>query len=311
MTRRRTRIATALLATATALALAVGVSACSSAGSGSSTSSAAAKPAVVKLGVHDASKNYWTTWQTEAKKQNIDLQIVPITDGQQLDQSVVDGTTDINSFQHIFYQAQFNVATNNHLVALAANYIYPMGIYSKKYKKISQIPSGSTVLVPNDATNQARALLVFQQAGLLKLKGGGSPLSTPDDVLPESKVKVQAVASTQVVLGLGDVAAGATTNNNVIDGGLDPKDALINDAKSTDADPYINIFTVRQKDANNPTLKKLVKIYQNSKEIQQQISDENGGILIDKSSVPQKQLQSILKKLEKQYATATGKSYQP
>ena len=274
-------------------ALVFGVAGCGSGGASSGDE-------VVKLGVHDESKNYWKTWQDLAKEENIDLQLVAITDGQQINQSTVDGTTDINSFQHLFYQAQFNVSTGSNLAALAANYIYPMGIYSNTYKSIDEIPAGSTVLVPNDATNQARALLVFQGAGLIKLKDGGSPLSTPEDVLPESKVKVQAVASTQVILGLSDVAAGATTNNNVVDSGFNPKDALYNDAKSEDADPYINIFTVRDEDKDNATYLKLVKLFNDSDEIQQQISDENGGVVIDKSSVPADELAKILADLEKQ-----------
>lgn len=303
------RSATALrriLAGLTGLALVAGAAACGGA------SGASGSKEVVKLGVHDATESYLSTWKDLASQQGIDLQVVPITDGNQINQSTVDGKTDINSFQHLFFQAQFNVSTNSDLAPLAANYVFPMSLYSKKYSKVSEIPRGATVLVPEDATNGARALLVLQSAKLIALKAGGSPLSTPRDVLPSSKVKVKAVSSAQVVLGLQDVGAGITTNYYAVSGGLNPKkDGLYNDAKSAKADPYINIFTVRKADVDNPTLKKLVKIYHDSDKIHQQISDENGGVLIDRSDFPQAGLQKILDQLEVEYAKSIGKSYDP
>ncbi|WP_454138123.1 MetQ/NlpA family ABC transporter substrate-binding protein [Microbacterium paulum] len=185
---------------------------------------------------------------------------------------------DLNQFQHIIYLATYNVAASNDLVPIGATAIYPLGLYSTKYSKVADIPAGETVAVPNDESNQARALLVLQSAGLIELKDGGSIFSTVADIESSSKVKVEAVAADFTASSLPDFAGAVVNNDFVSKAGLTKHQLLTQDDPSDEsAFPYINIFAAKAADAENPTYLKLVKIYQETQAVQDGVLEASGG----------------------------------
>lgn len=233
----------------------------------------------VKLGVVGASDPYWKTFRTEARKQGIDLDVVDFADYAQPNPALAEGEIDINQFQHIVYLADYDVANDQDLVPIGSTAIYPLALFSSKYRSVDDIEQGETVVVPDDDTNQARGLLVLQSAGLIKLKDGGSIFSTLADVdTAASKVKVKAVQADLTPASLPDVAAAIINNDFVEKAGLKFSDAIAkDDPADPTAQPYINIFAVRAEDKDNPTYKKLVEIYQNDQRILDGVQQVSGG----------------------------------
>lgn len=285
-----------IIAVIAAIPLALGLGACSSATSTSSSSG----NTTVKIGVTDASKSYWTTLTNLAAEQGITLDVVGFTDYQQPNPAVTDGDLDINQFQHLLFLANYNVNANADLVPIGATFVYPLGLYSKKYTSLSDIPQGGKVAIPNDATNQARALLVLQGAGLISLKDGGTAFSTPDDIIAsDSKVTVTTVNANQTANSLQDVDAAVINQNYLTDAGIAATSALYSDADSNLSDPYINVFAVRSEDQNNPTLLKIVELY-NSPDIINAVIADSDGTAVQKTSESASDLQNILSTLEDQ-----------
>jgi D-methionine transport system substrate-binding protein len=173
------------------------------------------------------------------------------------------------------------VQADDDLQPIGSTAIYPLGLYSSQYTSVDDIPEGSTVAVPNDESNQARGLLVLQSAGLIELEEGGSIFSTVADVLPESKVTVEALDAAFTATSLPDVAAAIINNDFVEDAGLSFEDAIATDDPSDPtAFPYINIFAAKAEDADNPTYLKLVEIFQNTQAVTDGLQEASGGTAV-------------------------------
>lgn len=222
----------------------------------------------VRIGVVGASDPYWDVYVQAAKDAGISVELVDFTDYAQPNPALSQGDLDLNQFQHIIYLAQYNKSAGDDLTPIGSTAIYPLSLYSTKYASVEEIPAGSTVAVPNDASNLARSLLVLQSAGLVELTNGGSPFSTLDDVLATSKVKVTSLEAALTPTSLPDVAAAIINNDFVEDAGLSFADALASDDPSDpSAQPYINIFAARAADADNEVLNRLVAIFQDTPEV--------------------------------------------
>lgn len=267
-------------AAALALPLALLLAGC--AGSGTDAASGgSADDEVVRIGVVGAGDPYWETYKEAAAEAGIQVELVDFSEYTQPNPALSAGELDLNQFQHIIYLATYNVQSDDDLQPIGATAIYPLGLYSTQYDAVADIPAGATVAVPNDESNQARGLLVLQSAGLIELKDGGSTLSTVADVLPESKVKVEALDAAFTATSLPDVAAAIVNNDFVEDAGLKFEDAIATDDPSDpSAFPYINIFAAKAEDADNPTYLKLVEIYQNTKKVTDGVVDASGGTAV-------------------------------
>ena len=241
-------------------------------------SAPAADDATVKIGVVPGGQPYWTTFVDAAAEEGITVKIVDFDDYPQPNPALTEGELDLNQFQHIQYLAEHNVASGDDLGIIGSTFIYPMNIFSAKYKSLDEIPAGGTIAVPDDPSNGARALLVLQKFGLIELKDGGSNTSTADDVIAEkSKVKVQTLAADLIPSSLPDVDAGVVNNDYVEPAGLDFKDSLGADGVEDESvQPYINIFAARTDDLDNETYNKLVDIYQNNADVQAALKDYVG-----------------------------------
>lgn len=249
---------------------------------GCASTDAASQDETVRIGVVGASDPYWATYKEAAAHEGISVDIVDFSDYNQPNPALSEGELDINQFQHIVFLAQYNVASDDDLVPIGSTAIYPLGLYSSKYDSPKKIPTGETVAVPNDESNQARGLLVLQSAGLITLKDGGSIFSTVDDVdAAKSKVKVTALDASLTASSLPDVAAAIINNDYIANAGLAASDAIAQDDPSDpNALPYVNIFAARAKDADNPTYLKLVKLYQDTKAVTDGVVEKSGGTAV-------------------------------
>ncbi|MEV7398688.1 MetQ/NlpA family ABC transporter substrate-binding protein [Aeromicrobium sp. NPDC092404] len=262
-----------------------------------------AKGETVKIGVVGASDPYWADYKKAAEAEGIDVEIVDFTDYAQPNPAVAEGELDLNQFQHIVYLADYNVSNDQDLQPIGATAIYPLGLYSKQHDSVEDIKAGDTVAVPNDASNQARGLLVLQSAGLITLKDGGTIFSDLADVdKAASKVEVKALDANVTASSLDDVAAAIINNDFVEKAGLSFEDAIAkDDPADPNALPYVNVFAARAEDKDNKTYLKLVEIFQDTKKVTDGLLEVSGGTA-ELVKTPVSELEASLTKVEKDTA---------
>lgn len=278
------------------ITLAATLTGCSSPSAGAKES---ADSKTVTIGITDISKDYWKTFTDLAAKEGITVKLQNFTDYQQPNPILTQGQLDANQFQHLLFLANYNVNTNQDLTPIGATVVYQLGLYTKKgYTEPSQIPDGGQIAIPNDATNQARALLVLQSAKLITLKDGGNALSTPADIdKSASRVTVVPVDANQTAVQLQSLDGAVINNNFAADANLDPTSAIYSDLQDLKAaEPYINVWVVRKEDADDATLTKLVQIYHDTTVIGS-LLDANKGTAVAVDKTPA-ELQQILSDLE-------------
>lgn len=290
-----------LAAAAAALALATGLAGCASADAGATGSDGADD--VVKIGVVGKSDPQWAAFEKAAKDEGIEIELVDFGSYELPNPALTEGEIDLNQFQHVIYLAQYNEAAGEDLVAIGSTQTYPLGLYSSKYEDVKDIAEGETVAVPDDASNQARGLLVLQSAGLIELKDGGSPFSDLSDIdEAKSKVKVTALEAALTPEALPDVAAAIINNDFVEEAGLKFDDALFtDDASDPAAAPYVNIFASRADDADNETYLKLIEIFQTDEAVQKGLAESSGGTGVT-VQLSQEDLANTLKTVQKDVA---------
>lgn len=263
----------------------------------------------VVIGVVGATDPQWVEFEKQAKAQGVYVQIKDFQDYTSENPALDAGDLDMNEFQHLLYLANYNVSNNKNLQPIGGVAIYPLGVYSAfengkpKYTNIKDLPAGSTVAIPNDETNQARAIGVLKAAGVVTLKGDWSAFTIPQDIdEAKSKVKVVPMKAEQIANtlkgGSKDLSAGVINNDYVADAGLKPTDAIYQDnAEAEESRPYINIFAVRADDVNNEVYNKCVKIFQ-SKAVLDKLQENAGGTAVFADKFSAKELQSFLKDIE-------------
>ncbi|CAH2903791.1 MAG: Methionine ABC transporter substrate-binding protein [uncultured Paraburkholderia sp.] len=216
--------------------------------------------------------------KTVAAKNGLNIKIVEFSDYVQPNAALAGGDLDANSYQHAPYlQAQVK-DRGYKLIRVADTVTYPMGIYSKKLKKLADLQPGAKIAVPNDPTNGGRALLLLQKRGLLKLRSDAGLKATPLDIVENpKKLKIVELDAAQIPRSLNDVDAAAINTNFAMEAGLKPnQDAIaIEDPKG----PYVNIIAIREADKNKPWAAKLVAAY-HSPEVKQFVESKFGGAVI-------------------------------
>jgi D-methionine transport system substrate-binding protein len=252
----------------------------------------------IRIGVVSAGEDYWNTFEQAAADEGITVEIVNFSDYQLPNQGLTDGDLDLNQFQHLQFLAGYNVNSGSDLTPVGATAVYPLALYSTKHGSVEDIPAGGEVAIPNDETNQARALLVLQEAGLLTLREGGNSFSTPADVVAEeSKVTVTPVDAAQTALALQDVDASIINNDFVGDAGLTADDAIFSDdPDSAAAEPYINVWVSRSEDAKEEKVQQLVEIF-HTQEVTDGVVEASGGTGVIKDNSAE-ELQGILEEIQ-------------
>ncbi len=213
-----------------------------------------------------------------AEKDGLKIQIVEFSDYVQPNAALSSGDLDANSYQHKPYLDAQVKDRGYKIVQVAYTVNFPIGLYSKKVKKLEDLKEGARFGIPNDPTNGGRVLLVLQDKGLIKLKDGAGLKATPLDVTSNpKKLKFVELDAAQLARSLDDLDAAAINTNFALSAGLNPaKDAI---AQESAKSPYVNILAVREADKDKPWVSKLVKAYQ-SEEIRTFIQTEFKGSVL-------------------------------
>ncbi|MBE5890348.1 MAG: ABC transporter substrate-binding protein [Lachnospiraceae bacterium] len=214
-------------------------------------------------------------------EKGITLEVVKIEDSVSPNTGVVEGSLDANYFQHVPYLEQSNEENGWDLVSIGAIHYEPFGIYAGKTTDLSELPDGAVVAVPNNVTNEARALLLLEQEGIITLSEDAGIEATPEDIVDNPKnITFKELAPEQLVAALPDVDVAVINGNYAIEGGLHVKDALAVEANDgLAAQTYGNIIATTKENANNEALLTLVEVLQ-SEEISQYIEETYDGAVV-------------------------------
>ena len=200
----------------------------------------------------------------ELKAAGYDLEVVEFTDYVLPNTALEQGDLDANYFQHTPYLDNFNEENGTHLVSVGKIHYEPFGIYAGKTSDLSAIPEGGSIAIPNDGTNEARALLLLEAQGLIKLKEGITFTATVLDIAENPKnLSIKEIEAAQLARPLQDVDAAVINGNYAIQAGLKVKDALaIEDKDSIAADTYANVLVVKEGHENDEATKALLAALQ-------------------------------------------------
>lgn len=210
--------------------------------------------------------------------EGVNLEIQEFTDYVLPNVSLNDKKLDANFFQHLPYLEKFNAENKMDLVSVAKVHIEPMGAYSQKIKSKDEIADGATVAIPNDATNEGRALLLLQAEGLIKLKDESGLTQTPKDIVENPKsLKFQELEAASLPRVLIDVDFAIINTNYALEAKLNPtKDALFIEG---DQSAYANILVTRQDNKDSEGIQKLVKALQ-SEEVKKFLEEKYQGAVV-------------------------------
>lgn len=194
----------------------------------------------------------------DLKAQGYELEVKVFEDYVLPNQVVESGEMDANFFQHIPYMDLFNETEGTHLVNVAGVHIEPYALYSKKYTKLNQIPDGATIAVTNDPSNEGRALLLLQSAGLIKVDPAAGTTATVLDITSNPhKLDFIEMEAASLPVTLTDVDAAVINGNYALEAGLSAtRDGLF--VENADS-PYVNILAVKKGNENEPKIQALVK----------------------------------------------------
>ncbi|MDY2870188.1 MAG: MetQ/NlpA family ABC transporter substrate-binding protein [Succiniclasticum sp.] len=214
----------------------------------------------------------------EAKKQGLNVEVVEFTDYITPDKALAEGNLDLNAYQHVPFLNNFNKQHGTKLVPIGNTILIRQGLISDKIHDLKDVPTGATVAIPNDPTNGGRALLLLQQAGLLRLKDGVGYKATPKDVTDNPKqLKFKELEAAQLPRSLADVDLAAITMNYILSSGIDPKKQGLFWEKK-DEPLAVMVLAAREEDKNKPEFKKIVEIYK-SETIKKFIEDKFHGTI--------------------------------
>lgn len=220
----------------------------------------------------------------ELAAQGYDLQVVEFTDYVQPNLALENGELDANYFQHQPYLDDFNTNNNTHIVGVAAIHYEPFGIYPGKTKALKDIPDGGQIAVPNDGTNEARALLLLEAQGLIKLRADAGLGATVLDIEENPKnIEIIEVEAAQLARSLQDVDFAVINGNYAIQAGLKVgTDAVATEDKnSVAADTYANILCVKEGHENDPGVLALIAALK-SDAVKKFIEDTYEGAVVPK-----------------------------
>ena len=212
--------------------------------------------------------------------QGITLEVKEFTDYVTPNDAVEYGEIDANYFQHIPYLESFNTEHDYHLVNAGGIHVEPIALYSSKYSSLSDIPNGAVIAIPNDPTNEGRALLLLQSAGLIKLKDNAGLEAIPLDIVENPKnLKFSEIEAATLPRILSDVDAAVINGNYAIPAGLvATRDGLYVEGADS---PYVNVIAVKAGNENNPAVKALVEALK-SDEVKAYVAEhyKNGEVVL-------------------------------
>lgn len=223
----------------------------------------------VTVGIMAGSKQDDEIWNSVSKtakdKYNVTLKFKRFTDYNQPNKALENGDVDLNAFQHKLFLQTWNKAHKTDLVSLGDTFITPIRLYSKQYKSVKEIPNGGTIAVPNDASNESRALFALKNAGLIDLKKG-TKLATVSSISKNPRdLKIKELAADQTARSLDNVDAAVVNTNYAQAAVLNYKSAIFVEPVNKDSKQWVNIIAVKDSEKNNKIYKDVVRAYQTEK----------------------------------------------
>lgn len=199
--------------------------------------------------------------KAEVEAQGYTLEIVEYNDYVLPNTAVNEGELDANFFQHKPFLDNFNLENGTELVSAAAIHFEPLGLYSAKVSSVSEIGEGALIGVPNDASNEARALLLLEANGLITLKEGVGVNATVKDIEENPfNLEIKEIEAAQLPLSLQDLDAAVINGNYAISGGLSMADAIaVEESTSVSAETYANIVAVKAENQDSEKVNVLIQ----------------------------------------------------
>ena len=215
------------------------------------------------------------------KAEGYTLNVVEFTDYVQPNTALVDGDLDANYFQHVNYLNSYNEEKGTHLAIAGKIHYEPLGLYPGKQSDLAAITDGAEIAVPNDTTNCARALLLLEAEGLIKLDPEAGITATENDIIENPhNIKIVPLAAEQVARTLEDVDFGVINGNYAMEAGLTSADAVALESADSEAiQQYVNVVAVKEGNENNEGVQALVKILK-SDEIKDFINENYKGSVV-------------------------------
>jgi D-methionine transport system substrate-binding protein len=199
--------------------------------------------------------------QVAKQKYGLNLEIVEFSDYIEPNTALSDGSIEANMFQHKPFLDQQIKDRHYKLVSIGKTFVYPMGLYSKKITLLADVKDGSLIAIPNDPSNEGRALLLLQKAGLIALKPDAGMFAAPYDIEKNPKqLKFKELDAAQLARSLDDVEIAVINTNYAIPAGLSPtKDAILHEGSDS---PYANIVVIREDEVSDPRMKEMLAAIQ-------------------------------------------------
>ncbi|EHI73552.1 D-methionine transport system substrate-binding protein [Streptococcus criceti] len=235
----------------------------------------------LKVGImtlDDTTKPVWDQVKKDAAKKGITIKYVQFTDYNQPNKALSTGQVDVNAFQHYYFLNNWNKENKGNLVAVGDTLISPIRLFSKttssgkeEYSDVKDLPEGAKIAIPNDASNESRALFLLQAAGLIKLSTKNGDLATLKDITENSKnIDITEVSAEQLVTNLKNKSLDAAVINNAYaqEGKIDYKTTLYTEKIDATSKDWVNVIAAKKdwkKSDKADDIKTLVKIYQSDK----------------------------------------------
>lgn len=216
--------------------------------------------------------------KADLASRGIKLEVIEFTDYVTPNIALAEKQLDANFFQHLPYLESFASARKLSLESVVAVHVEPLGLYSRKYKSLESLPAGSTITIPNDPTNEGRALIFLQAKGLIKLKPNCGLSATVRDIAENpGKFQFREIEAPQLPRTLDDVAAAVINGNYALQAGFNPiKDSIVLEGGDS---PYANILVVRKGDSKKPAIAELAAALTSKKVKDFILSTYGGGVV--------------------------------
>ena len=271
---------------AIALIASLALAACGGAGA----SNGNGETVTVKIGVNGSDGAQWPILKEKAAKEGIEIKLVEFADYTLPNSALAEEDIDLNAFQNIAFLAQYVKESGNDLEPIGSTVFAPMGLYSEKIKDVSELKKGDKIAIPDDPTNQARALLLLESAGLITLADDFGLFDDPSKIT-ENKLDLELLPMTaqQTPRVLPDVAASVINNGIAGQAGFSPaEDAIFKeDETNEDVHPYVNLIAANSEDKDNETYKRIVELYQEDDVAKAIKDDTKGGSVLIKLNLDQ------------------------
>lgn len=244
----------------------------------------------LKVGImtlDDATEPLWDKVKELAKDKGVDIELVEFTDYNQPNEALQNGEVDVNAFQHKYFLSNWNSENKGTLVEAADTLLSPIRLFSgttgddAKYKDVKDLPDKATISIPNDASNESRALYLLQSAGLIKLDVSGDELATIKNISSNPKdLEIKEVDAAQTASTLSSVDAAVVNNSYAQSADVDYDTTLYKEAVGDNSDQWVNVIAAQKdwkKSKKAKAIKTLISVYQTD-EVGKVIQDATDGV---------------------------------